>query len=92
MKTETLKQEISTVLDELEIPAAVQFPHMRVTGGDADSGGSIPDEKYFESDELAEKYFRQLTKKQVIRLYEMYKIDHDMFGYDPQVYIDMARP
>ena len=42
------------------------------------------------SEEVAKKYFSQLTKEQIIRLHEMYKIDHDMFGYDPQIYIDMA--
>ena len=48
-------------------------------------------EKYFGSKVLAKKYFGQLTKQQVFRLYEMYKIDFDMFGYDPQLYIDMAQ-
>ena len=52
--------------------------------------GDHAEERYLESDVLAEKYFGQLTKQQVLRLYEMYKIDHDMFGYHPQIYIDMA--
>ena len=43
-------------------------------------------------EESAKKYFSQLTKQQVSKLYEMYKIDHEMFEYDPQIYIDMAFP
>ena len=57
---------------------------MRVTRcDDIFPEGSKPLEKYFVWNE-------QLSKKQVVGLYEMYKIDPDMFGYDPQKYIDMA--
>ena len=84
LKTETLHKEIHFILDLLDIPYHIDFPHMRVYGGDdkfSEGGGSK---------DLVRKYFSQLTKQQVLRLYEMYKIDHEMFNYDPQIYIDMA--
>ena len=55
--------------------------HVRVYRADYEfEDGSKAMDKYFGSKFLAKKYFGQLTKQQVFRLYEMYKIDFDMFG------------
>ena len=57
----------------------------RVHGGPGGQGG-------LSSDQIVSKYFGQLTKSMVVRLYNKYAIDFQMFDYDKQVqsYIDMA--
>ena len=42
------------------------------------------------SHDLIVKYYSQLTKGQVSDLYEMYKLDHELFGYDPSFYLACA--
>ncbi|XP_014474160.1 PREDICTED: carbohydrate sulfotransferase 11-like [Dinoponera quadriceps] len=37
------------------------------------------------------KYFRNLTDDMVIRLYERYKVDFDMYGYKPDKYLRCAQ-
>ena len=74
------------MLERLNLPGGTSFPDIRVTGTDDNfSEGNRA------SEEFVEKYFSQLTKQQVVRLYEMYKLDHHMFDYSPQKYIDVAR-
>ena len=41
--------------------------------------------------ELARKYFSQLSLDTVKKLYNIYKVDFEMFGYSPQLYYDYAR-
>ena len=57
----------------------------RVHGGPGGKGG-------LSSEQLAKKYFSQVKKEVVVRLYNKYKVDFEMFDYDKQVesYIDMA--
>ena len=38
-----------------------------------------------------DKYFSELTKNQVSKLYELYRFDFQLFGYDHQKYIDLAK-
>ena len=41
------------------------------------------------SSELVSKYFKQLTKIQIQRLYRVYKLDFEMFGYEyPDEYLN----
>jgi len=40
--------------------------------------------------ELAKKYFSQLSLDMVKKLYRIYKVDFEMFGYSPQLYYDYA--
>ena len=44
------------------------------------------------SESLSRKYFSQITKVNIRRLYEKYEVDFEMFGYEGQVqkYIDMG--
>lgn len=37
------------------------------------------------------KYFSQLTKLQINRLYDMFKYDFELFDYDPSEYINVGR-
>ena len=47
------------------------------------SGGS--------TEELAEKYFSQLRLDTVKRLFQLYRVDFEMFSYSPQLYYQYAR-
>ena len=46
------------------------------------SGGSTKD--------LTKKYFSELSLDTVKKLYNVYKVDFEMFGYSPQLYYDYA--
>ena len=45
------------------------------------------------STSLSKKYFSQISKLNISRLYQKYQIDFEMFGYEDQIqkYIDMGR-
>ena len=45
------------------------------------SGGS--------TSELAREYFSQLDKDDVEKLYQLYKMDFEMFGYSPDLYFNI---
>jgi len=88
LKTETLPRDIKEVAGRLRLTQeqASQFPDIRVTGNDDNfSEGNRP------SDEFMTKYFSQLTKEQVLKLYLFYRLDHEMFDYSPKEYINVAR-
>ena len=44
------------------------------------------------SESLSRRYFSQITKVNLRRLYEKYQVDFEMFGYEGQIqkYIDMG--
>lgn len=81
---ETFEEDLKILLrkagyeDSAEIERLIEkFPHTH-----SQSGGH--------SHKLASKYYSQLTKSQIQSLYEMYKLDHDLFGYDPSQYLSYA--
>ena len=41
--------------------------------------------------ELARKYFSQLSLDTAKKLYNIYKVDFEMFGYSPQLYYGYAK-
>jgi hypothetical protein len=41
--------------------------------------------------ELAREYFSQLYKDDVEKLYQLYKMDFEMFGYSPDSYLNVAK-
>lgn len=41
--------------------------------------------------EVEEFYFSQLTKSQVMDLYDKYKLDFELFGFTPDYYLAMAK-
>lgn len=43
------------------------------------------------SSEWERQYFGQLTKAQVWQLFELYRVDHELFGYSPRRYLDWAK-
>lgn len=36
-------------------------------------------------------YYKTLTKRQVLLLYERYKLDFDLFGYSPDEHLNLAK-
>ena len=44
------------------------------------------------SESLAEELFQTLTKEQVRKLYELYKMDFLAFGYSPETFENLAAP
>ena len=52
------------------------------TGTHLNSGGTAKDR--------ARKYFRELKIETVRKLYEVYKVDFEMFGYSPSLYYNNA--
>ena len=58
--------------------AGVQLEHI-VAGGSS-------------SRDLARQYFGQLDRRTVDRLYRLYQVDFQMFGYSPDLYFSYARP
>lgn len=39
----------------------------------------------------ADKYFSELTPEQVTKLYELYKVDFEMFGYEHERYLELSQ-
>ena len=56
-----------------------------VHGGPGGGGGAS-------SQSIAGKYFAQISRENITRLYEKYQVDFEMFGYEGQVenYVDLA--
>lgn len=50
----------------------------------------------FEDDEdnnkdvVRQKYFSQITKKNVREVYAKYELDHELFGYDVEPFLSLA--
>ena len=55
-----------------------EFPHL-VEGPGGDQSAA-----------LVVKYFSQLSKKQVLSLFEVYQVDHELFGYSPATFLSWA--
>ena len=43
------------------------------------------------TEKLSKKYFGQMDRQTVWQLYQLYKMDFELFGYSPGLYLDMAR-
>ena len=41
--------------------------------------------------EVEEHYFSMLTKAEIRQLHEKYKIDHEVFGFSPDYYIQLGQ-
>lgn len=76
-KTETLSRDSARVLDMINIAGQLGLPEEHKT-------------PKIQSANLTRKYFSQLTKEQVRRLYEIYRLDFKLFGYDSAIYSDYA--
>ena len=92
LKLDTLKQDADWLFSKLGLEniredwdQVAGINKGRVHGGPGGSGG-------LSSEELAAKYFGQLSKKAVVQLYNKFLVDFQMFDYDNQVekFIEMA--
>ena len=59
-----------------------QFSHSAILESHGSSGG--------DTGELARRYFSQLSLDTMQRLYQLYQVDFNMFGYSPQLYYHLA--
>ena len=86
LKTETLHLDIPAIIQRMNLPNTGGFPDIRTTGiEDNFDEGNNPTEVFLQ------KYFSMITKTQVMELYNMYRLDHLIFNYSPQKYIDIAQ-
>jgi len=85
LKTETLPWDLPVVLDSLGLQRNITFPDIRVTGTDDDfsEGNRV-------TQEFVGKYYSQLTRRQIIELWELYKTDFILFDYSIDKYLQMA--
>jgi len=75
LKMETVEQDFENLKTFLEIGQDVKLDRVFVKGDLKPSGEH--------SSNLLKKYFSQLSKKKILDLYEMYKLDHRLFDYSP---------
>ena len=79
---ETLEADLAELLRRIGAGAAeaAKFPHThRQAGGHSSSAA------------LRQELFSTLTKSQVRELHDKFRLDHEMFGYDPTPYLMYAR-
>ena len=93
IKTETLGDDVKEVLKRLGMTTDstdVMFPVVRMTGID-DQGQQIshPSEQRGDSGAYTVKYFSQLTRKQILDLYKVYRMDFLMFGYHADSFLEL---
>lgn len=43
------------------------------------------------SEDLAKKYFAMVNQTKILQLYDIYKLDFEMFGYDLEPYLSLGR-
>jgi len=37
------------------------------------------------------RYYGQLSKQEIFDLYDLYRLDHELFGYSPEEFFKLAR-
>ena len=87
LKIETLESEIVALFEEEFGFHGDQFlfPKVKTLGATSSAVGRKNSHNF-----LAE-YYGQLTKSEVIQLYEMYRLDFQMFQYSPELYLGWAK-
>jgi len=83
LKVETLEEDFNHLKKILDFPSDFKITKVQP------HGLNKPD--FTKTSLLAKKHYGELTKTQVRELYEMYKLDHEMFGYSPHKYIQFAK-
>ena len=85
LKVESLEQDITSIMEgEFGMSGDFLFPRVK-TMGTKDVSGERENSKKFVSE-----YFSQLTRDQVLELYEMYKLDFIFFDYKIDKYTKFA--
>lgn len=79
LKMETLKRDVRNYLAAIGLERfAEQFPH-KVKNQEGPTGS------------VAKTFYSQLTKEKIVQLYELYRLDHELFGYDALEYIEYGQ-
>ena len=83
LRMETLEADLASLLGRIGLGAAeaASFPHTHRQAGGHSS-----------SEALREQLFSTLSESQVGELHDKFRLDHEMFGYDPAQYRMYARP
>jgi hypothetical protein len=76
---ETLQEDLNVLLQKLDLPPA-EFPLTHTQKGGHSS-----------SEDVFKKYYSTLLKSDVRQLYEMYRLDHELFGYSPEKFESYAQ-
>ena len=84
LKTETLPWDLPVLLESFGLESNLNFPDIRVTGSDDDfsEGNRV-------TKEFIGKYYSQLTRRQILELWEIYKTDFLLFDYSIDKYLEM---
>ena len=87
MKIETLESDIEMIFEEEFgfYGDEFLFPRVKTLGTETSLSGKK------NSHDFLAKYFGQLTKIEVMKLYEMYKLDFQLFDYSPELYLGWAK-
>ena len=87
MKIESLESDIDNIFEE-EFGFhgdEFLFPKVKTLGTETSDNGRK------NSHDFLKKYFGQLTKLDVLKLYEMYRLDFELFDYSPEIYLKWAK-
>ena len=87
MKIESLESDIDNIFEE-EFGFhgdEFLFPKVKTLGAETSDNGRK------NSHDFLKQYFGQLTKLDVLKLYEMYRLDFELFDYSPEIYLKWAK-
>ena len=74
---------LETLQEDLLYIGQMAGVELELISSNPSSGGS--------TSSLAQKYLSSLDRRTVTRLYQLYRVDFEMFGYSPDLYLDLAK-
>ena len=86
LNLETMEEDIVTLFEKefMMFGEDYLFPRVKTLGTKNKVGDQNPDN-------LIETYFGQLSKAEVLGLYQLYHVDFQLFGYSPELYLQQAK-
>lgn len=85
IKTETLQSDFPVLRAAIGLEENVTFPFVRIMGTKGKDEVETKDSR-----EFLREYYSQLTRRQLLELYEFYKIDFLLFDYNIDEYLEMV--
>ena len=79
VKMETLESDLESLFEAAKLKSDVPFPHTHTQAGG-------------HSSKTAAEFFSQLTRAEVKQLYDLYRLDHELYGYNIDDYLRLASP
>ena len=80
-----MQWDLPLVLDAMGQERNITFPVVRVTASQEDS-----EEGDYNSHQFIHKYFSQLTRRQILELWEVYRADFMLFDYSIDKYLEIV--